>query len=224
MGVIIQQVVGRRHEHWVYPDFAGVAHSTNHYPTDAMRPEDGVALVALGLGRTVVEGGQCLRFSPRAPRRLYQFSTIDDTLANSQRTFQALDVGDPDGLPVPARGRQRGRARAGRRRAARHPARRGLGLRAGERRRLRRARADGAPPGDLRPRAEGGPLPAGRRARLPAGAGSALHELRRGDGVRGEPGRPATSRRSSACCRSGRWPPRWRRRASPTGWPRVPTS
>ncbi len=99
MGVIIQQVVGRRHEHWVYPDFAGVAHSTNHYPTDAMRPEDGVALVALGLGRTVVEGGQCLRFSPRAPRRLYQFSTIDDTLANSQRTFQALDVGDPEAYP-----------------------------------------------------------------------------------------------------------------------------
>ena len=63
MGVIIQKVVGRSHEDVVYPDFAGVAHSTNHYPGARLQPEDGVAQVVLGLGRTVVEGGESLRFS-----------------------------------------------------------------------------------------------------------------------------------------------------------------
>ena len=96
MAVVLQQVVGRRHEHYVYPDMAGVAHSTNHYPTGKLRPEDGVAMVALGLGRMVVEGGQCLRFSPRAPQRLYQFTSVEETLRNSQRELLALDVGDPD--------------------------------------------------------------------------------------------------------------------------------
>ncbi len=96
MAVVIQQVVGRRHEHYVYPDFAGVAHSTNHYPTGRLLPEDGVAMVALGLGRIVVEGGQCLRFSPRAPQRLLQFSSVEETLRNSQRQLLALDVRDSD--------------------------------------------------------------------------------------------------------------------------------
>ncbi len=100
MGVIIQQVVGRRHDHYVYSDFAGVAHSTNHYPSEQLQPEDGVALVALGLGRVVVGGGQSLRFSPRKPRHIMQFGTVEDTLRNSQRRFQAIDTGDPDRYPV----------------------------------------------------------------------------------------------------------------------------
>jgi len=100
MGVIIQQVVGRSHEHYVYPDFAGVAHSTNHYPTEHLQPEDGVALVALGLGRVVVEGCQCLRFSPSHPEYLLQFGTVDDTLRNSQSRFQAIDISDPARYPT----------------------------------------------------------------------------------------------------------------------------
>ena len=99
MAVIIQQVVGRSHEHYVYPDFAGVAHSTDHYAAGDARPEDGVAMVALGLGRTVVEGGKALRFSPRHPRRLPQFATVKDTLNNSQRSFQAIDVSRPEAYP-----------------------------------------------------------------------------------------------------------------------------
>ncbi len=101
MAVVIQRVVGRRHEDWVYPNFAGVAHSTNHYATDTMRQEDGVCLAALGLGRTVVDGGQCLRFSPREPQRILQFTTVEDTLRNSQSRFQALQVGDPGAYPDP---------------------------------------------------------------------------------------------------------------------------
>lgn len=101
MAVVIQRVVGRRHEDWVYPNFAGVAHSINHYATEAMRQEDGVCLAVLGLGRTVVDGGQCLRFSPREPQRILQFATVEDTLRNSQSRFQALDVGDPETYPDP---------------------------------------------------------------------------------------------------------------------------
>ncbi len=99
MGVIIQEVVGRNHESYRYPDFAGVALSTNFYPTGGLRPEDGVAYVALGLGRTVVEGMRCLRFSPRQPQNLPQFGTVADMLRNSQREFFAVDISNPDSYP-----------------------------------------------------------------------------------------------------------------------------
>jgi pyruvate phosphate dikinase-like enzyme len=100
MGVIIQQVVGSRHEDYVYPNFAGAAHSTNHYASEDIQPEDGVALVALGLGRMVMDGGQCLRFSPRHPQKIMQFANVEETLRNSQRQFQAIDISDPDRYPV----------------------------------------------------------------------------------------------------------------------------
>jgi len=99
MAVIIQQVVGRRHDQFDYPDFAGVALSTNFYPTGDMRPEDGVAFVALGLGKTVVDGMKCLRFSPKDPHNLPQYATIKDTLHNSQREFYAVDTSNPDIYP-----------------------------------------------------------------------------------------------------------------------------
>ncbi len=99
MAVIVQQIVGRRHGDHVYPDFAGVAHSTNFYPTAGARAEDGVAFVALGMGRTVVDGGKCLRFSPRHPQALPQFGTVRDLLHNSQREFMALDVSRPGAGP-----------------------------------------------------------------------------------------------------------------------------
>jgi hypothetical protein len=99
MGVIIQQIVGNKHEELFYPDFAGAAHSLDHYPPEGAKPEDGMGLVALGLGRIVVEGGQCLRFSPRHPEKLLQFANVDDTLRNSQRQFQAVDISNPDRFP-----------------------------------------------------------------------------------------------------------------------------
>jgi len=92
MAVILQQVVGNPHGHRFYPDFAGVARSRNFYPVDPMAPEDGIAAVALGLGRTVVNGGKCLTFCPRYPRHLVQFSTVEDMLANAQSDFWALDL------------------------------------------------------------------------------------------------------------------------------------
>ncbi len=93
MAVVIQRVVGSRHGSRFYPDFSGVARSRNFYPPAPLKPEDGIAAVALGMGRTVVEGGQCLSFCPRAPRHILQFSAIDDVLANSQREFWAIELG-----------------------------------------------------------------------------------------------------------------------------------
>jgi len=99
MAVIIQQMVGQKYEHYDYPHFSGVAHSSNFYPHGGMKPTDGVASVALGLGRTVVEGGKVLRFSPRHPGVLPQFGTVDDWLNMSQRTFYAMDVSRPEQYP-----------------------------------------------------------------------------------------------------------------------------
>ena len=90
MAVIVQKITGSRHGDRFYPDFSGVARSHNFYPTPPLTSEDGIAAVCLGLGRTVVEGGDCLRFSPRYPRHLLQFSSVSDMLANSQRQFYAL--------------------------------------------------------------------------------------------------------------------------------------
>ncbi|MCP4680225.1 MAG: histidine kinase [Deltaproteobacteria bacterium] len=96
MAVVIQQVVGRRRGNYVYPDIAGVVRSYNFYPMDGMRPEEGVASVVLGLGKAVVDGGRSIRFSPKQPRRLYQFSSAKDTLASAQREFLALDLSNDD--------------------------------------------------------------------------------------------------------------------------------
>jgi CheY-like chemotaxis protein len=101
MGVILQELVGSAHHARFYPTFSGVARSHNSYPVGQMQPEDGVANVALGLGKTVVEGGQTLMFSPAVPHLLPQFPTTKDLLANSQREFYALDVGHPEVYPTP---------------------------------------------------------------------------------------------------------------------------
>lgn len=92
MAVVIQPVVGRQHGSYVYPDLAGVMRSYDYYPMTGMQSEDGVASVALGLGRTVVDGGRCVRFSPARPQVLYQFSSTSDYLENAQREFYALDL------------------------------------------------------------------------------------------------------------------------------------
>lgn len=95
MAVVIQQVVGRDHGGYLYPNFAGVARSVNFYPMPGMKPEQGVASVALGLGKTVVEGGRCVRFSPAHPRKPLQFFSTEDYLENAQREFLALDLSQP---------------------------------------------------------------------------------------------------------------------------------
>ncbi len=101
MAVIIQQAIGRRYSQRFYPGFSGVALSYNYYPIDSVEPEDGVVYTALGLGKTIVEGGNCLRFSPSYPNKLPQMSTVKDMLKNTQREFFAIDLTQPDITPVP---------------------------------------------------------------------------------------------------------------------------
>jgi CheY-like chemotaxis protein len=100
MAVILQQVVGTPHGQRFYPDFSGVVRSRNYYPVPPMTFEDGIAAVALGLGRAVVDGGKCLTFCPRYPQNLVQFSSVEDILTNSQTEFWALELhGSPEGRP-----------------------------------------------------------------------------------------------------------------------------
>jgi CheY-like chemotaxis protein len=100
MAVILQRVVGTPHGQRFYPDFSGVVRSRNFYPVPPMTFEDGIAAVALGLGRAVVDGGKCLTFCPRYPRNLVQFSSVEDILSNSQSEFWALELdGAADGRP-----------------------------------------------------------------------------------------------------------------------------
>ncbi|HEX7573454.1 MAG TPA: PEP/pyruvate-binding domain-containing protein, partial [Bacteroidota bacterium] len=98
MAVIIQRMVGARHHDRFYPAFAGVAKSYNFYPVPPQKSTDGIVQVALGLGKTVVDGGNSVRFSPRYPRHLLQFFSTLETIRNAQQDFLALNL---------ARGRDR---------------------------------------------------------------------------------------------------------------------
>ncbi|HEV8118374.1 MAG TPA: PEP/pyruvate-binding domain-containing protein, partial [Thermoanaerobaculia bacterium] len=104
MAVVLQRVVGGARHGRFYPDMAGVARSYNYYPLAPMKSEDGIAAVVLGLGEMVVSGQPCFRFCPRYPRNIVQFSSVQDILANAQREFLALELGQegPGGF-VPAR-------------------------------------------------------------------------------------------------------------------------
>ncbi len=105
MAVVIQEIVGRRHGDHLYPMIAGVARSYNYYPMEGMRSEDGVASVVLGLGKMVVEGERCLRFCPKYPRKLYQFSNPKDTLRTAQGEFLALNMAGK-AIDLPATGEE----------------------------------------------------------------------------------------------------------------------
>jgi Pyruvate phosphate dikinase, AMP/ATP-binding domain len=104
MAVIVQRMVGSRRGGRFYPEFAGVAKSYNFYPVPPQKSTDGIVYVALGLGQTVVDGGNSVRFSPKFPRHLMQFSSTSETVRNAQQCFYALSLEeglayDPDRLP-----------------------------------------------------------------------------------------------------------------------------
>ena len=92
MAVVVQELVGTEHNQRFYPAISGVARSQNHYPVEPLKAEDGIAALALGLGRQVAKGGRCLRFSPAHPNRLHQFYSIDATLRTTQRKFYAIPM------------------------------------------------------------------------------------------------------------------------------------
>ena len=95
MAVIIQKAVGKKYGNKFYPNISGVALSFNYYSLENVAPEDGVVYIAMGFGKTIVEGMNCLRLSPSYPNNLPQFSTVPDMLANAQKEFFYLNV-DPE--------------------------------------------------------------------------------------------------------------------------------
>lgn len=92
MAVIIQEVVGEEHNGYYFPSFSGVGRSLNYYPINDEKPEDGVAEIAVGLGKYIVDGGLSLRFSPRHPDNVLQTSELDLALRDTQTRFYALAI------------------------------------------------------------------------------------------------------------------------------------
>ncbi|TAJ13443.1 pyruvate, phosphate dikinase [Marinilabiliaceae bacterium JC017] len=90
MAVIIQEVVGQRTHDRFYPHISGVAQSYNYYPFSYMKPEDGFAVLAVGLGKYVVGGEKALRFCPKFPK--LEMNSVQDQIKDSQSYFYALDL------------------------------------------------------------------------------------------------------------------------------------
>ena len=95
MAVIIQEVIGRRHGQRFYPDISGVARTYNYYPTGRARPEDGVVNLALGLGKTIVDGDPSWFYSPAWPRVSPPYGSPTDTLRQTQLSFWSINMGRP---------------------------------------------------------------------------------------------------------------------------------
>ena len=92
MAVILQQVVGRQYGDRFYPNISGVLRSLNYYPIGDEKAEEGIASLALGLGKYIVDGGQTLRVSPYHPHQVLQMSELDIALKETQTKFYALDM------------------------------------------------------------------------------------------------------------------------------------
>ena len=93
MAVIIQEVVGQTYQSKrFYPTFSGVLKSVNYYPVSYMKRNEGVAYLALGFGRTIVDGEKCLRISPKYPSILPQFYSMKAMRQNSQNHFYGLPL------------------------------------------------------------------------------------------------------------------------------------
>jgi len=99
MAIILQEIVGQNRDGRFYPVFSGMSRSYNFYSVGRIKPEEGIAYVALGLGKTVMEGDNCLFFSPANPQVLPQFSTPRDYLRNTQHEFFAVDMNKPSVFP-----------------------------------------------------------------------------------------------------------------------------
>ena len=93
MAILIQEIVGQTYgKDRFYPTFSGVLQSVNYYPVSYMKREEGVAYLALGFGRTIVDGEKCLRISPQYPNIIPQFYSIKSTRQNSQNKFYGLPL------------------------------------------------------------------------------------------------------------------------------------
>ena len=107
MAVILQEVAGQHYGDYYYPTFSGVLRSLNYYPIGDETAEEGIASLALGLGKYIVDGGQTLRVSPYHPNQVLQMSELETALTQTQTRFYALETqmnngtSGPSPLPLP---------------------------------------------------------------------------------------------------------------------------
>ena len=92
MAVVVQSICGSEHDGLYYPMLSGVARSVNFYPIGNEKAEDGIVDLAFGLGKTVVDGGNSLRFSPKYPKKILQLSEVKLALRDTQKMMYALDL------------------------------------------------------------------------------------------------------------------------------------
>ena len=90
MAVLIQEVVGTRHGRYFYPHFSGVAQSYNYYPVAYLKPEDGISVIGIGLGKYVIDGEKAFRFCPHYPK--IDFVSPEEQLEFSQQEFYGIDM------------------------------------------------------------------------------------------------------------------------------------
>ena len=92
MAVVVQSICGTQHQDLYYPMLSGVARSVNFYPIGSEKAEDGIVDLAFGLGKTVVDGGNSLRFNPKFPKKILQLSETKLALRDTQKMMYALDL------------------------------------------------------------------------------------------------------------------------------------
>ena len=95
MAVVIQEMVGKRHNERFYPELSGVARSFNYYPVKPACPEDGVVSLALGLGKTIVDGAKCWIYSPAYPNMPPPFKSLQELMEETQNEFWVVNMGEP---------------------------------------------------------------------------------------------------------------------------------
>jgi phosphoenolpyruvate synthase/pyruvate phosphate dikinase len=95
MAVVVQEIVGRRFGDRFYPHVSAVGRTFNYYPVGRAKPEEGVVSLALGLGKTIVDGGRCWSYSPRHPLAPPPFGSVRETLEGTQARFWAVNMGRP---------------------------------------------------------------------------------------------------------------------------------
>lgn len=94
MALIIQEVVGQKHEKVYYPDISGVIRSYNFYPMSPAKPNEGIVNLALGLGKTIVDGGKTWAFSPAYPNLSPPYGSIREMLNQTQTKFYGINMGE----------------------------------------------------------------------------------------------------------------------------------
>ena len=92
MAIILQEICGEEDGGYFFPAISGVARSVNYYPIGYEKAEEGIAKIAYGLGKAVVDGEQVLRFSPAYPNHVLQTSTPKLALKETQEVMYALNL------------------------------------------------------------------------------------------------------------------------------------